>query len=213
MAWAALLARSAWLGQLMPKNITVTRNKTKGLAKAIASLAENRVYAGVPATTAGRKEGGALNNAEIMFIHENGAPEANIPARPVVHPAIKKATPAIVGAFKATGKLALNGDSSAVFKGLNAVGLIAQNAMRERITDGPFVPLSPKTIAARARKRGTKRRKGEQQYLDLLAGGATPAEAQEAAGIKALIDTGQLRRALTYVIRKISWGGRTRNLA
>ena len=195
---------------MAPKNLTVTRDLTKSMAKAIAALAENRVYAGVPATTAGRKEdeGGPVNNAELMYIHENGAPEVGIPARPVVHPAIAKARASIVATLHATGKSALSGRTEAVFKGLTAVGLIAQDAMRDRITTGPFVPLSPKTVAARARKRGTKRRKGEQQYLNLIAGGATPAEAQTAAGIKPLIDTGQLRRALTYVIRKIKWGGK-----
>lgn len=197
----------------MAKGVTVTRDNTKSLLKGLAALAENRAYAGVPATTAGRKdEKTPINNAELMFIHEHGAPEANIPARPVVHPAIRKAQPQITAALFATGKLALNGGADAVDKGLNAVGLIAQNAMRARISSGPFAPLSPKTIAQRAAKRGTKRRKGEQQYLDLVAGGMSPANAQSAAGIKPLIDTGQLRRALTYVIRKVRWAGKKTKL-
>lgn len=196
----------------MPKNLTVKDN-TKRLLTSLAALAENRCYAGVPATTAGRKKG-AINNAELMYIHENGSPSANIPARPVVHPAIKKARPALNAALLATGKMALGagGDSASVQKGLNAVGLIAQNAMRAKITSGPFAPLSPRTIAQRAAKRGTKRRKGEQEYLDLVSGGTSPAEAQNIAGIKPLIDTGQLRRALTYVIRKVRWAGKKSKL-
>lgn len=193
----------------MAKNVTVVKDNTKALMKGIAAMAENRCYAGVPATTAGRKDSETpINNAELMFIHENGAPEANIPARPVVHPAIKKAQAQITAALFATGKAALTGGEPAVSKGLNAVGLIAQNAMRARITSGPFAPLSPKTIASRAAKRGTKRRKSEEQYLDLIAGGTAPAAAQSIAGIKPLIDTGQLRRALTYVIRKVKWAGK-----
>lgn len=196
-----------------PKNVTVVTDKTAGLLKSLAALAENRVYAGVPATTAGRREEGvAINNAELMYIHENGAPEAHIPARPVVHPAIKSVQAQIIVGLRAAGKTALDGNPGGVLKGLNAVGLLAQNAMRKRITDGPFVPLSPRTIAARAAKRGTKRRKGEQQYLDLVAGGMSPAAAQSAAGIKPLIDTGALRRSLTYVIRKITWSGRKARL-
>lgn len=206
-----MLARSPWLGGLMaaPKSLTVVRDNTKAFQKAINALASNRVYAGVPATEAGRKEEGqAVNNAELMFIHENGAPEANIPARPVVHPAIAASRAQLNAAFKNTGKQAMAGGGvAAVLKGLTAIGFIAQNAMRRRITDGPFAPLSPKTIAARARKRGTKRRKGEQQYLDAVAGGMAPAAAQAAAGIKPLIDTGQLRRALTFVIRAVRWAG------
>lgn len=197
----------------MVKGLTIKKDNTASLMKGLNALADRRVYAGVPATTAGRKEdGGPLNNAEIMFIHENGAPEANIPARPVVHPAISGAQAQITAALGAAGKAAVAGNPEGVDKGFHATGLIAQNAMRARISAGPFAPLSPKTIAARAAKRGTKRRKGEQQYLDLVKGGMAPAAAQTAAGIKPLIDTGQLRRALTYVIRAVVWAGRRAKL-
>lgn len=199
----------------MAKGITVVKDNTKKLLKGLAALAENRCYAGVPATNAGRKdEDTPINNAELMYIHENGSPAANIPARPVVHPAIKSSQPAITAALFATGKAALaGGGNEAVDKGLNAVGLIAQNAMRSRITSGPFAPLSPRTIAQRAAQRGSKkRRKGEQQYLDLVADGMAPAKAQNVAGIKPLINTGQLRRALTYVIRKVKWAGKKTSL-
>lgn len=197
----------------LPKNVTVTKDKTAGLLKSLAALAESRVYAGVPATTAGRRdEDTPINNAELMFIHENGAPEANIPARPVVHPAIKSIQGPITSGLRATGVQALNGNVAGVAKGYAAVGLLAQNAMRKRITDGPFAPLSPRTIAARAAQRGTKRRKGEKQYLDLVASGSTPAAAQSAAGIKPLINTAQLRAALTYVVRAIKWPGKKTRL-
>lgn len=208
----------AWrprLGLLMASKpvVRVTKDNTKAFLKGIQALATQRAYAGVPATTAGRKEEGqAINNAELMYIHENGAPEANIPARPVVVPAIKSAQPAITQALTLAAKAGANGDVAGVDKGLNAAGIIAQDAMRKKITTGPFAPLSPKTIAARAAKRGTKRRKGEQEYLDLVKGGMAPAKAQAAANIKPLIDTGQLRRALTYVIRKVKWTWKGRAL-
>lgn len=197
----------------MPSGLDVsvkTLDKSADVLKGIAALAENRVYAGVPSAKGPRSDqsGEPVNNAALMYIHENGAPEINLPARPVVHPAIKEAQGDIISGLRAAGIEALSGKPENVGKRLNVVGMIAQNAMRKRITDGPFVPLSPKTIAQRARKRGTKRRKGEQQYLDLVAGGVAPAEAQAAAGIKPLIDTAQLRGALTYVLRKVQWIGK-----
>jgi len=197
----------------MASPVKISKDNTRGFMAALAALAENRVYAGVPATTAGRKEEGTpLNNAELMFIHENGAPEANIPARPVVNPAIEHAQPELTAALAATAKSAFDKGPDGVMKGFDAVGLIAQNAMRARITTGPFAPLSPKTIAQRAAKRGTKRRKSETKYLELVKGGMAPSEAQAAAGIKPLIDTGQLRRALTYVVRKVRWAAKKAKL-
>lgn len=191
-----------------PKNFSVKKDGVGALMKSLATLGGTRVYAGVPADKAGRTEEdgqGPINNAALMYIHENGAPEANLPARPVVHPAIAAVKPQIVAGLKKAGDFALNGQPEAVLQEYNAVGMIAQNAMRERITEGPFAPLSPKTVAQRAAQRGTRRRKGEKQYLDLVDSGVSPAEAQAQTGIKPLINTGQLRRALTYVIRKIRW--------
>lgn len=194
--------------------VTVVLDKTQDVLKGIAALTENRVYAGVPSTKAQRsdEDGEPINNAALMYIHENGAPEVGIPPRPVIHPAIKDAQSQIEAALKATGVAALDGGAGAVMRGYTAVGLIAQNAMRTRITEGPFVPLKPATIANRARQRGTKRRKGEQQYLDMVKGGMSPAAAQSAAGIRPLISTGQLRQSLTYVIRKLTWNGKPSKL-
>ena len=55
------------------------------------------------------------------------------------------------------------------------IGLQGADAVRAKITSGPFVPLAPKTLA----KRRAKGRKGD----------------------KPLIDTGALQRAYTYAIR------------
>lgn len=196
----------------LPKNIKITKDRTQSVYKGIALLASNRVMAGVPASTASRKDdgdSGPLNNAEIMKIHEDGAPEVNIPARPVVYPAIKSIRNEIPKMLGAAGVSALNGKADRAMKQLMALGLLAQNALRERITEGPFVPLSPKTIANRFRQRRTKgMRAGEVKYLDLIAKGSSPADAQVQADIKPLINTGQLRRALTFVIRKIRWSRR-----
>ena len=205
----------AWVVRLLmvakPHNLTIKKDRTREVLAGLTVLATHRVMAGIPAANAARKdvegEKSPLNNAEIMKINEDGAPEANIPARPVVHPAIASIRPQIAKGLGKTATTGLDGKgSAAVMKGFAAVGQLAQNAMQARITDGPFAPLSPKTIAQRAAQRGsTKRRKGETQYLNDVAAGVSPAEAQAAANIKPLINTGQLRRALTWVIRKILW--------
>lgn len=166
----------------MPKNIKITLDRVPQISKAIKKLATTRVMVGIPADKAGRDEGQPINNAGLMQIHEHGAPEANIPARPVVHPAINEAQPSLTTSLRKAGEFALDGEDQKMNQQLNATGIIAQNAMRRKITTGPFVPLAERTLAAR-------RAKGHES-------------------IKPLIATGQLRRALTYVIRKVSWLGK-----
>lgn len=166
------------------KNIKVTIDKVPEISAAIKLLATTRVMAGVPADKAGREdtEGQPINNATLMKIHEDGAPEVNIPARPVVHPAITSEQARLTASLKKSGDYALKGDKAGVTKQMMATGIIAQNAMRRKITQGPFVALAPSTLAKRA-----------------------------AAGhksVKPLIATGQLRRALTFVMRKVTWLGR-----
>jgi hypothetical protein len=196
------------IGRSTFKRVKVKIDKVADVSDALSRLAETRVMAGIPSSKTSRNDDQPINNAQLMAIHESGAPEVNLPARPVVHPAIKASQAEITKGLEEAGKAALAGNVSGTDKAFQAVGIIAQNAMRKRITDGPFAPLSPRTIAARAAKAGRARRKGEQKYLDLVNSGISPAEAQTAAGIKPLIDTGQLRRALTYVIRKVTWKGK-----
>lgn len=189
MARASALAGLVRLVTIKPdlragaKRIKVTADKFQKVAEGLKALTDKRVYAGVPSTKAERQNDeaeGPINNAALMYIHEFGAPEANIPARPVVHPAIKKIQPALITEMKAGSKAALSGNPAATERMFHRMGALAMNAMRERITDGPFIPLSPKTLAARKAKR----------------------KSRKSTSIKPLIDTGQLRRALNYVVRK-----------
>lgn len=161
----------------MPKNVKVTVDRVAAVLKNLNALTISKVYAGIPAskTTRQETEGQPINNATLMYIHENGAPEVGIPARPVVVPAINSIRDDVVNEMRKGAQAALGGSKSAIDTMNNRIGLMAQNAMRKRITDGPFIPLKEKTLAAR-RSRGR-------------------------TGTKPLIDTGQLRRALTYVIR------------
>jgi hypothetical protein len=139
----------------------------------------------VPATKTDRRdESGAavpINNAALAYIHENGAPEVGIPARPFLGPSVKENKSEIVAGFKVAGELAGKGNAAAVERQLHRIGLRAQAAARKKITEGPFVPLKPATIAARKRKRKSRKN----------------------TDIRPLIDTAQLRNSLSYVIKKV----------
>lgn len=160
-------------------SVTVTKDATAALERAVRDLVKNQVLVGVPAEGASRQpeegEKSAPTNAQIGYWMEYGAPEANIPARPHLMPGIERAQDAITARLARTGEAALTGSREAVDQGLNAVGLVAQNAVRREVTDGAFAPLAKRTIQRRQAKGRT--------------------------GTKPLIDTGQYRRSLTYVIR------------
>lgn len=160
--------------------LTVTKDRFAKVLAAIRQIDGDRVLVGVPADKALRDPDAGeptapINNAAIAYIMEYGAPEANIPARPSIHPGIITVKDEIGRRFKKTAQAALDGKPFDVSRTLNQVGLVAQAAIREKITDGPFVPLAPMTLS----RRKAKGRTGE----------------------KPLIDTGQFRNSINYVVK------------
>jgi hypothetical protein len=168
----------------MAKPLHVKQDNTANLAAALKTLVAYKVMVGVPAEKTDRRQEGRgkqITNAALSYIHNNGAPEVGIPARPFLIPGVKGAQNAISEQFRIAGRMALEGKDKEVMKAFIRAGLIAQNSVRKKITDGPFAPLKPATIAAR--KRRFKSRKNTQ--------------------VRPLINTGQLRAAQTFVIRKV----------
>jgi hypothetical protein len=171
--------------------VSIVLDKTKDVFKSIQGLAKDRVMVGVPASdplgsSAGpnQRAGVPINNASLAYIHEFGAPGANIPARPFLVPGVANVQQRVLPYLKAAGTAALDGKSALVEKNLHAVGLLAQASVRAKITDGPFVPLKLATIAGRLSRHKGRRATGP-------------------ADVRPLIDTGQLRAAVSYVLRKL----------
>jgi len=184
--------------------LVVIKDDVPAVVAAINELIQKEVLIGIPDSTANRdeEEDGAMNNATLGYIHENGSPKANIPARPFLVPGVEKSEEPAVARLKNAAKATLSGDVHKADKYLNDAGIIAMNGARREIQYGDFEPLKPSTIRNRHRQRGTKMRDNERQYLELVSQGMAPADAQAAAGIRPLINTAQLRNAITYVIRK-----------
>ncbi|MGO4171560.1 hypothetical protein [Bosea sp. TAF32] len=156
--------------------VKITKDRVPELVKAIRELTSKEVLVGIPDTDAGRDDKDPISNAEIGYLMETGSPVQNIPPRPHLVPGVEAASQKIEKRMRAGAEAALAGKKSDVDAILTAVGITAENAVKARISDGPFAPLSPKTLA----KRKAKGRTGE----------------------KPLIDTGQYRRAITHVVRK-----------
>jgi hypothetical protein len=145
-----------------------------------------------------------MTNAMIGYLMENGSPANNVPARPHLIPGVRKSEPQWMPHLRAAANFALDGEPQKVQHSLMRAGIIASSAVRKEITTGNFVPLSPVTVARRHEARGTaSMRAGETRYMALVRLGMAPQSAQDATGIRPLINTGQLRNAYTYVIRRV----------
>jgi hypothetical protein len=166
----------------MTPGVKMTTDHLQEVLKGIRMLADRRVMVGIPHeyTTREDMDEHPITNAELGYIHENGAPEAHIPPRPFLFPWVAQNRDAIAERLKIAGKFALGGKPQQMENTLVALGLFAQSGVRQAIVRGNFIPLAKRTLAAR-RARGVTRD-------------------------KPLIDTGQLVSAITYVIRTVISG-------
>lgn len=145
-----------------------------GLMHRLSQLKKRRIYVGIPQNESSRK-GEPINNAELLFIHTNGSPIKGIPARPVLEPAINEHKERISASFKEIYAATAVNNQSERERAIHRTGLIAQNACREWFTN-PKNNWSPNNPA-------TIRRKGSDRPL---------------------IDTGELRKSITYVVRDVT---------
>lgn len=142
------------------------------LLRRMAAVAQRDVLVGVPAGEA-RDDG--PTNAEIGYQNEFGSPANNIPARPHLIPGVAAVQDKAVARLTQAASAAATGRMSDAERHLHAAGLIAQNSVRRTLTTAAYRPLSERTLAER-RARGR-------------------------TGTKPLIDTGQYRNSITYVVR------------
>jgi hypothetical protein len=186
----------------MPKSGAVKLiDNFASVMRGVELLTGTNVMVGVPGDKAGRREGGPINNAELAYIHDKGAPEANIPARPFMEPGIASVREQLIKEMQNAGNAALKGGTSVVTY-LNRVGIIATRAIKAKISEGIPPPLAPSTIAGRIRRiKGKKRR---QKITDARAVGTPWSRQLGTEGIfTPLIVTGALRNSITYVLRDV----------
>ncbi len=165
--------------------VTVVKDDLAKVMKSLTALAKQDVLIGIPqeSGSAGlwdqmEKELSskpAINNATLGYIHEFGSPARNIPERPFLIPGVRESEEQVTPFLKSAVKSALNNKPGDVLKKLHAAGMTAQNAVKAKINSGIGPALKGSTLKARQRRGRT---------------GDVP-----------LIDTGQLRNSITYVVR------------
>jgi hypothetical protein len=188
----------------------IKSDKLKIILVGINDLVRKKVLVGFPESTDARQDddnGSPMNNATLAYIHENGSPAANIPARPFLVPGVEDSLSKVEGALKKAAQNTLDRKTGAVDANLNQAGIVASMSVKNKINDGDFAPLKPSTVSNRRNSRDTKSmRKSEKEYMELIASGAQAAgmslsEIESASGVKPLVNTAQMRNAVTYVIR------------
>ncbi|MDD3310956.1 hypothetical protein [Pseudodesulfovibrio sp.] len=175
----------------MKSGVTVLKDKAFNLGKALRDLTMQSVLVGIPGS-AGPHDDSDLTNAEIGYIHEMGSPRRNIPARPFLESGIRAAQKQIVEQLRNAGTAALEGSSTGVKHSLEKAGLVAQNSVRAHFVDNDWEPLAESTlnrhpVTARDDE-GKPTKHGKSR--------------QERGAINPLIDSSQLRKAVTYLVRK-----------
>lgn len=158
------------------KGVKVTVDRVSEVLQAISRLVAKDVLVGVPESETERKDDAPINNATLAYIHEYGSPAANIPARPFLIPGIANAQGKVLERFKQAATSALDGNAQRADRQLDMAGQEAADSVQLKINSGPFKELSERTLEERERRGVTR--------------------------VNPLIDTGQLRNSITYVVRK-----------
>jgi len=157
--------------------LVVTKDITKQINDTIARFRKDAVLVGIPEEDTKRDKSDPINNATLLAINEFGSPGQNIPARPAMSIGILNAQDAIAAQFRKAAVTALSQGLAALTPAYERAGIIAANSVKKAINDQEgFAPPSEATLAHR--------------------------RAAGFNGTKALIVTGQLRNAITSVVKE-----------
>lgn len=156
--------------------LVVTSDFTEQFNKIIKGFKRDAVLVGIPEQKTERKEDQPINNATLLAINNFGSPKNNIPPRPVMEIGIRNAQKEIAEQFKLAAVKALKQGLSALTVYYNRAGIIGANSIKKAINSQEGIdPPSEATLIARA--------------------------AEGFKGTKALIVTGQMRNAITHVLK------------
>jgi hypothetical protein len=175
----------------------------------LANLRRERVLVGIPEDENNRGEkaegprlkGGGfesrspIGNAALLFLHSEGSPARKLPQRQVIQPAIKAEDnkKRLMNGMKGVAQLEMAGDHEAALEQLAKVGIMGANASKRWFTDprNGWPPNKRATVLRKLNKLTGQRLRKALAMLDAQG---------QAAVDTVLIDTGQMRRAITSVV-------------
>ena len=174
-----------------PVTVTTKVDKVAQFEEAIAEIMKMQVLVGIPSYNRRREEGQELTNVDLLTIHTIGSPLRNIPARPIIEPAIEAPDnqQRIEKALATAGRSVLNEKTDQAYRQLKTVAMLGQNIARSWFTD-PRNNWAPNTYLTAKRKAGKMSKKRQEFLKEIGVPLARP-----------LIDTGQLRKSIIGIVR------------
>ena len=162
----------------MKPTLTVTSDFTASFNETIRRFKNDDILVGIPEEKTDRKESSPINNATLLAICNFGSEKMGIPPWPVMAIGIRNARDEITAQFKRGAQEALTKGFAAISPAYNRVGIIASTSIKKVLNAQENVPEdkpAPSTLAAR--------------------------KSQGFKGKKYWIVTGQMRNAITYVVK------------
>lgn len=142
------------------------------LRRRLRTIQDSEVFVGIPQDKTPRN-GDEMNNATLAHILTNGSPLAHLPARPFLEPGIKKASQLIAKKLGESVSAVIMGEAEKANTALNQAGQAGANSVKRYFTD-PDNNWAPNAPSTIAAK-GSDRPN---------------------------IDTAQLKKSITYVVRE-----------
>jgi hypothetical protein len=182
--------------------LKVTVDRTDEINEICKRFRRDSVLVGIPQQETKRDGPEPINNAALLAINEYGSPARNIPPRPVMKIGIRNAQKDIAEQFKLAMLGAFKTGISVLSTYYNRAGIIASTSVKKVINaQEGIAPPSPTTLAIR-RAGGFHNWIGFGANLDPLSfRNKDVKDVGGFLGTKALIVTGQMRNAITYVVK------------
>ncbi len=171
----------------MGASVRTAWDEIRKLTAGFQFVREMDVLVGIPAEK--NEDHGSLNNASLLYLHENGSPVNNIPPRPVLKEGINdpEEMPKIQALLQEGIEAALQGNLQGAENAYQRAGMAGAAAVQKKFTDGGLAANAPITITG-----GWMRNKVS----------GVPVHVKGKGNKGPLIDTGALRQSITFVVRK-----------
>lgn len=165
----------------------------------LKSLTEGiNIFVGIPEENAKREDDKEMNNATLLYIHTNGSPVKNIPARPVIEPALTVADnkEKIASDLKQIMELTIDGKDSEALLKAEKTGQRAVNMVKKWFVDprNGWAPNAPATVWRKIRKTGKDLKERMEIFQQYLSG--------EEGINTVLVDTAEMRNSITYIVEE-----------
>jgi hypothetical protein len=169
------LEKSARYSESLMPNVSVKhKSKLPDLKRSLQKLVRTDVAVGWVGANSSRP-GDSITNPELAYILSNGSPLNNIPATPLLKPCIElpENQKLLTESAAKAAKLAVDGDYDGARRQLDRTGIMAENMVKRYFTSSGNGTW-PKNRPSTIKQKGSSKRN---------------------------IDTGQLRAAVTHVLR------------